>query len=127
MQASEKAWGGVAEAFKCIAEERGWNHQSHRILNDVAYQLTEEWERDDVMSMFDTVEKLHVNFYEDVMELDEIASRIGTAKILADELEILRSRPQKPQRIQNRGQRNRWRRLTGELLQVESGPDEISR
>ena len=127
VQASEKAWGGVAEAFKCIAEERGWNHQSHRILNDVAYQLTEEWERDDVMSMFDTVEKLHVNFYEDVMELDEIASRIGTAKILADELEILRSRPQKPQRIQNRGQRNRWRRLTGELLQVESGPDEISR
>ena len=122
VQASEKAWGAVAEAFKCIAEERGWNHQSHRILNDVAYQLTEEWERDDVMSMFDAVEKLHVNFYEDVMELDEIASRIGTAKILAGELEILRSRPQRPPRIQNRGQRNRWRRLTGQLIPLESGP-----
>ena len=119
VQASEKAWGTVAEAFKCIAGERGWNHQSHSILNDVAYQLTEEWGRDDVMSMFDAVEKLHINFYEDVMELDEIASRIGIAKILRGELEILQGRPQRPPRIQNRGQRNRWRRLTGQLLPLE--------
>ena len=34
--------------------------------------------------MYDTVEKLHVNFYEDAMELDEIESRIGTAKNLED-------------------------------------------
>ena len=123
VQASEKGWGAVAETFKSIAEERGWNHQSHRILNDVAYQLTEEWNRDDVLSMFDAVEKLHINFYEDVMELDEIASRIGTAKTLIGQIEILRSRPQEPPHIQNRGQRNRWRRITGELLPLESGPE----
>ena len=40
VQASEKGWGAVAEAIKSIAEQRGWNHQGHRLLNDVAYQLT---------------------------------------------------------------------------------------
>ena len=63
VQASEKGWGAVTEAFKSIAEERGWHHQGHRLLSDVAYQLTEEWDRDDVLSMFDSVEKLHINFY----------------------------------------------------------------
>ena len=41
VQASEKGWGAVAEAIKSIAEERGWYHQGHRLLNDIAaYQLT---------------------------------------------------------------------------------------
>lgn len=120
VQASEKAWGAVAEAFKSIAEERGWHHQGHRLLSDVAYQLTEEWSREDVLSMFDSAEKLHINFYEDVMELDEIAARIGTAKVLLGQLETLRELPQKTPLVENRGQRNRWRRLTGELLSIQT-------
>ena len=120
VQASEKGWGAVAEAFKSIAEERGWHHQGHRLLSDVAYQLTEEWSREDVLSMFDSAEKLHINFYEDVMELDEIAARIGTAKVLLGQLETLRGLPQKTPLVENRGQRNRWRRLTGELLSIQT-------
>jgi hypothetical protein len=116
IQASEKGWGAVAEAVKSIAEERGWNHWGHRLLNDVAYQLSEEWNRPDVLSMYDAVEKLHINFYEDVMELDEIGSRLHTAESLLVELESLRYRPQPPPAIGSRSQRNRWRRLTGELL-----------
>ena len=126
VQASEKAWGAVAEAFKSIAEERGWNHKGHRVISDVAFQLAEEWERDDVLSMFDAAEKLHINFYEDAMELDEIARRIGTAKALIAELDSLRRLTQQPPPIRNRSQRNRWRRLTGELLPLETGPDEGS-
>ena len=123
VQASEKGWGAVAEAFKSIAEERGWYHQGHRLLNDVAFQLTEEWSREDVLSMFDSAEKLHINFYEDVMELDEIAARIGTAKALLGQLETLRELPQKTPLVENRGQRDRWRRLTGELLPIESATE----
>ena len=122
VQASEKGWGAVAEAFKSIAEARGWNHQSHRILNDVAYQLTEEWRRNDVLSMFDAVEKLHINFYEDSMEMDEMISRIRIAKNLIQELMVLRNRPPRTHFIQNRSQRNRWRRLTDELVQVGLDP-----
>ena len=120
VQASEKGWGAVAEAFKSIAEERGWHHQGHRLISDVAYQLKEEWGREDVLSMFDAAEKLHINFYEDVMELDEIAARIGTAKSLIGELKTLRELPHKPPLVENRGQRNRWRRLTGELLPIQT-------
>ena len=51
VQASEKGWGAVAEAVKSIAEQRGWNHWGHHLLNDVAFQLSEEWNRPDLLSM----------------------------------------------------------------------------
>ena len=124
VQASEKGWGAVAEAIKSIAEARGWNHWGHHLLNDATFQLSEEWNRPDVLSMYDTVEKLHINFYEDSMELDEIESRIGAARSLISELEALRQVPQRLMPIQNRGQRNRWRRLTGKLLDLGEMPRE---
>ena len=64
MQASEKGWGAVAEAVKSIAEERGWRHKGHRLLDDISYQLAEEWGRPDVRMLFDVAERLHINFYE---------------------------------------------------------------
>ena len=123
VQASEKGWGAVAEAIKSIAEERGWNHWGHHLLNDATFQLSEEWNRPDVLSMYDTVEKLHINFYEDSMELDEIQSRIGTARSLLQELAALRDQAPRSIEVRSRGQRNRWRRLTGELLPLGAEPD----
>ena len=29
-QASEKLWGGAAEAVKAVAESKGWRHHRHR-------------------------------------------------------------------------------------------------
>ena len=123
VQASEKGWGAVAEAVKSIAEQRGWNHQGHRLLNDVAYQLTTEWGRPDVRRLYDAMEKLHINFYEDNMELDAIADSIADAKSLLAELDTLRRLPPRQIPIRTREQRNRWRRLTGELLPLESETD----
>jgi hypothetical protein len=34
-QASEKSWGATACALKAIAEQRGWQHQSHSLLFDL--------------------------------------------------------------------------------------------
>ena len=125
VQASEKGWGAVAEAIKSIAEQRGWNHWGHRLLNDAAYLLSVEWGRPDVKVSYDAIEKLHINFYEDDMELDDIATSVGNAKTLLQELEILRQQPPQPPVIATRDQRNRWRRLTGELLPIDAahGPD----
>ena len=120
VQASEKGWGAVAEAFKSIAEERGWSHKGHRILDDVAFQLSLEWERQDVKVLYDAIEKLHINFYEDTMELDEIGASLENAKHLIRELDVLRTLPPKTVAIESRVQRNRWRRLTGELLPIET-------
>jgi len=117
-QASDKGWGAVAQAVKSIAEERGWNHRSHGLLGDIAYQLFLEWERPDLRQLFRAVESLHVNFYENRMELDEVAELVGDAKTLLRELEALRRQPQKPAHIATEGQRARWQRLTGEDLPI---------
>ncbi len=122
VQASEKGWGAVAVAVKSIAEQRGWNHRGHRLLNDAAYWLCEEWQRTDLMFLYDSAERLHINFYEDDMELDEIARRISSAKHLLRELETLRQRPPRPPAVLTRERRNRWRRLTGETLPIAAGP-----
>lgn len=116
VQASEKGWGAVAEAIKSIAEQRGWNHQGHRLLDDIVLQLSEEWERPDVRLLFDTAERLHINFYEDALATDAIEARLGNVKTLLAELAALRSLPPRPVAVDSRERRLRWRRLTGELL-----------
>ena len=124
VQASEKGWGAVAEAMKSIAEQRGWNHKGHRLLNDVAFQLSEEWRRPDVRILFNSMEKLHINYYEDNMGLDAVAAGVGDAKTLLRELETLRQQPLHPIALDNRERRLRWRRLTGELLDLGETPGE---
>ena len=116
VQASEKGWGAVAEAFKSIAETRGWNHNSQRLLNDVAFHLSEEWGRPDVRTLFNAAKDLHINFYEDTRGLDDIAASVNDAKTLLAELSTLRQQPLRPVVLDSRERRLRWRRLTGELL-----------
>ena len=121
MQASEKGWGAVAEAVKSIAAERGWNHKGHRLLDDISYQLAEEWGRPEERRLFDVAERLHINFYEDDLESDYIADLLSDVKGLLQTLDTLRQRPPRPPVITTRERRNRWRRLTGELLPLEMG------
>ncbi len=120
VQASEKGWGAVAEAVKSIAEQRGWNHQGHRLLDDIVLQLSEEWERPDMRLLFDTAERLHINFYEDSLAADGIAARLGNVKTMLRELDALRTLPSRPVVLDSRERRLRWRRLTGELLPLRS-------
>ncbi len=122
VQASEKGWGAVAEAIKSVAAQRGWNHYSHSLLGDIAFQLSEEWQRPDVRILFDAMEKLHINFYEDNMGLDAIGASVGDAKRLLQELETLRQQPPRRVTLNSRERQRRWRRLTGELLPLEAEP-----
>lgn len=43
LQATEKAWAGVAQQFKAITEQRGWVHESH-YFRDMAKYLDKEFE-----------------------------------------------------------------------------------
>ena len=52
MQASEKGWGATAHALKAIAEERGWNHNSHGLIVDIAKQVADEQGRADLLPLF---------------------------------------------------------------------------
>ena len=68
--------------------------------------------------MYAAMGKLRINVYDDFMELDDIAVSVGYAKTLLGELETLRKLPPRPPAITTREQRNRRRRLTGELLPI---------
>lgn len=70
--------------------------------------------------MFIVAKDLHANFYEDNMKLDDMAASVGEVKTLLGELEVLRLRAARGPVIRTREQRNRWRRLTGELRPLEA-------
>ena len=42
LQASEKGWGAAAQMVKAVAQERGWEHDSHRRLFNVLGRLALE-------------------------------------------------------------------------------------
>ena len=69
LQASEKAWGSVAHYVKSIARQEGWPNRSHRDVGrnaDRLIALTDDPRRNELL--FEAMEKLHVNFYEDTYE-----------------------------------------------------------
>lgn len=123
IQASEKGWGAVAGALKSVAAERGWNHHSHRLLEDISFQLSLEWGQPEVRFLFDTGERLRLNFYDESLDSESIAARLVNIKALLQTLETLRGLPPRAVAVRSREQRDRWRRLTGELLPLEpEGP-----
>ena len=65
-QASEKAWGAVAQITKAYAE--GLTppafHRSHASLRRIARNLAQSTVNQDFLALFDAVQQLHVNFYE---------------------------------------------------------------
>ena len=113
-QASEKSWGATACALKSIAEERGWHHQSHSLLNDISGQIVDELGRDDLRSLFAVARSMHQNFYENWFQEDEVEYGVNTVKTYLSELESVS--PQLPASfaVETRAQRRRLARLTGE-------------
>ena len=112
IQASEKGWGATAQALKAIAEERGWNHNSHGLIVDTAQQVADERGRPDLVGLFGTAQALHINFYEDWLSSDTVGIYLDDVKKLLPELERIRTEPPPPFAPETRDQRNRWRRLT---------------
>ena len=113
IQASEKGWGAAAQALKAIAEERGWNHGGRRRIVDVAQQVADEQNRQDLISLFGVAQALHINFYEDWLDSDTVSIYLHDVKKLLPELEQIRSAPASGFTPETREQRNRLRRLTG--------------
>ena len=113
IQASEKGWGAAAQALKAIAEERGWNHNGHTLIVDIAKQVADEQGRPDIVALFAFGQLLHVNFYEDALATDVIGDYLDNIKALLPELERIRTEPPPADFTPDtRDQRNRWRRLT---------------
>ena len=59
-----KGLGGNGPRPEAIAEKRGWNHNSHGLIVDIAKQVADEQGRADLLPLFGVAQALHVNFYE---------------------------------------------------------------
>ena len=113
-QASEKSWGAAACALKSIAEQRGWNHQSHSLLFDLSNQVADEQGRPELRDVFVEANSMHQNFYENWMPEETVEQVVGRVKAYLAELEALS--PQLPASfvVETRAQRRRLARLTGQ-------------
>ena len=114
VQASEKSWGAAACALKAIAEQRGWQHQSHSLLFDISGQVAEELSRPDLRDLFAVAKSMHQNFYENWEPAEEVEYAVGRVRAYLTELESVS--PQLPVSfaVETRAQRRRLERLTGQ-------------
>ncbi len=82
IQASEKYWGAAAQALKAVAQDRGWEHNSHAHFYRVVRNLIDETGDEQLFDLFNAADLLHTNFYENWMQPQEILQ-------LADRVEQL--------------------------------------
>lgn len=74
VQGSEKLWGAAAHAVIAVAQQRGWQHRSHRSMKNAVIRIAQELSKDDellgetILLGFATAEKFHRNYYHDDME-----------------------------------------------------------
>ena len=88
-QASEKGWGAAAKIVKAIADERGWDHRSHRALHDAVLRLVAETGDPELVILFSVASSLHTNFYENWYPQEFVASGIRQVGRLVDKVEPL--------------------------------------
>ena len=92
-QASEKGWGAAAQMIKAVAEVRGRQHYSHRLLVGVVVDLiAENGDDDQLKALFASAQSLHVNFYENLFfrvlvefHIDQVQQFVAKIESLIDE------------------------------------------
>ena len=85
-QASEKAWGAVAQMLKAIADQHGWEHNRHRHYLRIVSRLRAQTGDGDIRRLFNTASALHENFYENAMETNDVADGLDDVEALLDKL-----------------------------------------
>ena len=94
VQACDKAAGAVAHGVKALAEQRYWRHDSHNRRRNIVHLLAAEYDLPDLSVLQDTADKLHDNFYEDLMYEPVVRERlVRVTGLLADFIELLEREP----------------------------------
>lgn len=112
--AAETGWDATEQALKAIAMQRGWNHNSPKLIIDIAMQVAIEQGRMDLMEMFGVAQALQTNSYEIWLPSDTTETYLNEVKRLLPELERIRTEPPPAAFTPETDvQCDRWRRLTG--------------
>ena len=103
--ASEMIWGAVAHYLKSVAKYRGWPNETHRDLSDIATDLAyETHDPQRICDLYELMNRLHVNFYEDWLLDKDVADGLNDAEELIARLES-RTRPPMGNRLSQQRQR----------------------
>ena len=94
VQACDKASGAVAHAVKAVAERRQWRNDSHNRRRNIVDLLAAEYAMPDFTVMQDAADRLHDNFYEDLMQDYQVQDRLDRVTgLLATFMELLEREP----------------------------------
>lgn len=88
-QASEKGWGAAAQMVKAVAEQRGWQHRNHAALFDAISFLVSETRDHEIRVLFHVANALHINFYENWDNADNVGNALDDVERLLGKLEPL--------------------------------------
>ena len=88
-QASEKGWGAAAQMVKALAEQRGWQHNNHRLLYQIMGRIVNETGDREISTLFLAASGLHTNFYEDGFPGQMVRNGLQDVGRLLDKLEPL--------------------------------------
>ena len=88
-QASEKGWGAAAQMIKAVAQQRGWQHNSHALLYQIVRSLVEETGDSKIFTLFHVAGNLHTNFYENWSTTEGVEAGLEDVQLLLDKLEPL--------------------------------------
>ena len=83
-QSSEEGWGAVVQILKAVAKQRGWEHTRHRHHLVTTSRLRSETGDADIRRFFNSASALHENFYENTMEVSEVAEGFDDVEALMD-------------------------------------------
>ncbi|MYC32476.1 MAG: hypothetical protein F4X64_04795 [Chloroflexi bacterium] len=125
LQATEKAWGALAQMMKAHGQQRGWlNLGGHRTVGHIARHLEAEYEEIAVLRAYVAADNGHRNFYDNEMSPPEIEGIITVVESVLPPLEVALREPPRPFTIRDADQRWRVRVLTGrQTLEVgDSSP-----
>ena len=83
-QACEKLWGAVTRRLRAFADARKWYYCEHGIAHQLVNRIDEALGVDppQLLFRFEAVERLHVNFYDDLQHPDDIRLRMPNVQIL---------------------------------------------
>lgn len=124
MQASEKAWGSLAQAAKAIGVQRGWKHRSHGLMYDIVSQVGDERGRPDFVQQFNAVESHHRNFYNNDKYAEDIRRTIDIVERLVDDLDQIRQAEDLPYKVVKSDAQTRLHKLTGKRPRIgEESPN----
>ena len=123
LQASEKAWGALAQQLKAIGAARGWFHASHQHVREIGRQIGREFNDPNIVDLTHVGLELHVNFYENNVSPSRVATSISAIESVLDDLEALRNAPPRPYTVNSREDARRIQLLTGQPVEVgDSSP-----